>query len=231
MTSLVHICLYQFTNMKSENLLLSPFQNFLHDAWFYVISARLIASRLCTCTTTGLLGTSLSQQHFVMLIGVCPTLLSHFYFFLLIFANYFFCVLFLNLTNALTCLGSIFLATFSSYTFLVRLWQTGLLFLSIMWAVIGLMLDPSLFHCSHNRKACWGRGRKLCFVAFLHSYWCWSKPCFVVGFTKKYSLCWSFWCCFWVIYYQCPCEGTRNFILTSMFLCFQLFFLGLRILL
>lgn len=33
-----------------------------------------MASRICICTTTGLLGTNLSQQLFVMLIGEFPPL-------------------------------------------------------------------------------------------------------------------------------------------------------------
>lgn len=89
---------------------------------------------------------------------------------------------------------------------------------SLFFPVIDLLGDWCLFEyllfCFfRNRKACWRRRRELCFMAFLHSNRCRSKSCFLVGFTKKYSFGWSFWCCFWVIYYQCPCKGTWNCIL------------------
>lgn len=58
-----------------------------------------------------------------------------------------------------------------------------------------------------NRKTCWGRGRKLCFVAILYSYRCRCKHCFMANFTKKCCFSWSFWCCFWVVYHKCPCKG------------------------
>lgn len=184
-----------------------------------------MALRLCTCTTTGLLGTSLSRQHFAMLIGECPPLLILFPMFVVIifricitqeldwkiffflffpffisgFVNYFLIISFYNLTNAVTC----FRKHLSSNLFFLYIFGKAvigpLFFLEI--ELSELMLNCLVLPHSCNRKACWRRGRKLCFVALLHSYWCWSKSCFLVDFTKRYSLCWSFWCCFWAIYY------------------------------
>jgi hypothetical protein len=90
-----------------------------------------------------------------------------------------------------------------------------------MWLFIRLKHEHLIFRCFHNRKACWRRGRELCFVAFLHSYRCWSKSCFLATFTKKHSLSWSFWCRFWVIFNQRPCKGTWNCILKFIVLLFS----------
>lgn len=68
-------------------------------------------------------------------------------------------------------------------------------------------LMPSLFA---NRETRWRRGREFCFVAFLHFYRCWSKHCFMAGFTKKCGFCWCFWCRFRVICDQRPCKGMLN---------------------
>lgn len=111
-----------------------------------------MASRLCICFIAGLIGSSFSQQHFVMLIGEYTLLSFQFSMVVFIFLCFhknciaqehdwtFFCLFsssfsiircansflntpFLQLINALTCTGNIFLATFSSYTYLVRRWQ------------------------------------------------------------------------------------------------------------
>ena len=108
------------------------------------------------------------------------------------------------------------------FYFFLSVWKRHILLISDLlgdWC----LFEYLLFCFFRNRKACWRRRRELCFMAFLHSNRCRSKSCFLVGFTKKYSFGWSFWCCFWVIYYQCPCKGTWNCIL-QFICCLRYFF-------
>lgn len=63
------------------------------------------------------------------------------------FVNYFLIISFYNLTNTLICAGNIFLATFSSYIYLVRRWQGHFTLLSGMWLVIRLKHEHLIFRC------------------------------------------------------------------------------------
>jgi hypothetical protein len=61
------------------------------------------------------------------------------------FMNYYFLIIsFYSLTNTLTCAGIIFLATFSSCTFLVRLWQSH----SSFWDVTFHQIEAWTFDIS-----------------------------------------------------------------------------------
>ena len=132
--------------------------------------------------------------------------------------------------------GTISLAIFFSCIYLVRnTFQiiiifspyNGINFLSGHW---NHKITKMFWHlvplCVINRETCWRRGRKLCFVAFLYSYWCRCKRCLMANFTKKCCFSWSFWCCFWFVYHKCSCKGNylkRNDSLLSLGIEYNIF--------